>query len=1245
VHLSPVAPSTNFATADDAADFFIASFSAAQAHADATHAAASAPAVHRRAGRHTRGTGAPSRNATYFEEDMTAAIIPAKRSRQKNPPTAGVSEGFSGDSFRGNSSISTSNGSGEGLRGYLSSSSSNNNSGGGGGDFGSEGSRGGGRPESGEDEYVVHRVKPDSASLAALRQRARRRAQIRRDAALAAAAPEDGEEEEEEDDDDEQEGGGGGGGHHRRALLGYSTPPTGDSPGVWDPASPNSEFIKLDVWENDVSVALAPQLNFTMGTKVGTLQFVLTPLLDGDALVRPKYTFMRWTWDAAAGIMMVEAPSPGFNRYSLWLEALTSVGFMTTSDDTAPRAVSMSYERRGISTVLTNVNINVTLTNDRPSLTGIPVGVVYTVGAAPIDVGPVAAIRDDDDTHLRGMHVVISSNYEPFVDFLRIDPAKELDGSIAPTCTFHAHNGTMTMTGHLPKAKYTAALRALQYRSTTENPALPDRRLRFILWDGSMRRSNEDPEDRLLFTDMRIVSRDVAFVITSSSPICTEAGKAEEGRAQSMLLSKPTAPVLCSVSTSDSSEGIVQPNFVVLTESNWNTLDSAINVIGQSDDLDDGNVQFQIEIAVMVTQDQDYAKAMPGLATFTNIDDPLNLVRVNATVSADAATGLLCATSEEGDECPVVLTVSHWHSGYQEFSSIVVTITSLNPAEGKIVAPNGGGQLVLPSVDVAFTEDNWQTPRTVMIRGVDDGRVDPNTRYNITFAAVVHKVGIDGGLPVQPYNLAPSIQLINTDDDVPSIDVKWLNDEPCLETTEQGDYCSFSVQLGAQPLAPVTIDLLVTGVNGVGSSDEGTVTEPTNRRLVFDAASWSDPQWVSVQGLDDSEADGPQVFELHIGPASSSDPNYDAMLVDSFNFTNLDNDVKQLEVMHKGIRLQSMAMWVDETGRSDPFSVQLPADGKAPNSDVTVSVVTADPTEGLVSPAEVVFTPTTYMNPQTITITGVDDEEIDGAARFGVTLTTSSNDVFFDGVEWSFYVRNYDDDGLDLSPRECNTTEAGGSCEISMSLPSWRDAEYERVEVFVNSSNPAEAVTTQRDFVFVQSNWSDLAKFSIVGQDDFVDDGPQLLHFDVRSKLYFKHHAGGNGLGWKWTKPFRVEARNFDDDTASVIVMQAGGVTNEAGTQRASFSVAVTSEPVGTLTVPISSVRPLEGLPSVNMLTFTASNWRTPVTVDVEGQDDYIDDDDQLYDIRIGPAVTEEAAYAGFERNLNFTNLDDITLA
>ena len=49
--------------------------------------------------------------------------------------------------------------------------------------------------------------------------------------------------------------------------------------------------------------------------------------------------------------MVVEAPSPGFNRHSLWYEALTTVGFMTTSDDTTPRVVSMSYERNGISTV------------------------------------------------------------------------------------------------------------------------------------------------------------------------------------------------------------------------------------------------------------------------------------------------------------------------------------------------------------------------------------------------------------------------------------------------------------------------------------------------------------------------------------------------------------------------------------------------------------------------------------------------------------------------------------------------------------------------------------------------------------------------------------------------------------------------------------------------------------------------------------------------------------------------------
>ena len=1191
VHMPRTAPSASFATADDAADFFINSFSAVQAHAKA-HASGVPARDAPRAAAEINGTSL--RNATYYDAGTVGA--------GSSTWVATLRRAFNSSSGAVNSSL---------LPALPRA---------GGSDAGNKGGVG--------DEYVVYHVAPAVGQPGA----------AGGSGAGGSGAGGSGA------------GGSGAGGSGTaraggRRLLGYSSPG-----GAWDVASPNSEYVKLDVRENDPMVALAPGLNLTAGTRVDKLYFDMTPLMAGDALVRPKYTFLTWVWDSAKGRMTVEAPSPGFKRYDLWLEALVSVGFMTTSDDTAPRVVSMAYARSDVTTVLTNVQLNLTLTNDMPSLSGMATGVVYTVRSAPTDVGAAASVLDDDDTHLRGMMVTIGTNYEPGVDVLRIDPAKQ--AALKPVCQWHAVNGTMTMNGYFTKAAYTAALRALQFSSKTDNPALPDRRLRVVLWDGRWQRSTDDLEDARLFTDLRLTSRDVRFVITLPKPACTEAGKAEEGRAQIMLLSKPTAPVLCSVSTSDSTEALVKPNFVVLTESNWNTMDSAISVIGQPDGLDDGNVQFQIEVAVMVTQDQDYAKVMPGLATLTNIDDPLNLVKFNATLAPDAQTGLACKTSEEGKTCSMTVTLSHWHSGYQAFTSIVVTITSRNPGEGKIVAPNGGGLLTYPSGVITFTKDNWQTPQIVDVKGTDDGKVDGDIQYNVSFSAVVYKAGIEAALPIQPYNAAPDIVLVNVDDDVPSIDTAWMNNEVCTKTSEQGDNCRFSVQLGAQPLSVVTVPLKLSA----SAANEGSIKEPManpsgNYELIFDAQSWNVPQWVNVEGLDDSDPDGSKFYQLEVGPATSTDSNYANMAVpvSPLNFENEDNDVSQLEVRHLGVKLKSMVMWVDETGRSDPFTVHIPSTNIAPSSNVVIECVTGDATEGVVSPSALVFTPTNFNTPQAITITGVDDNEIDGTARFSVTLKMTSTDPNFGGppnppIIWAFYVNNYDDDGLDLTPRECNTTEAGGSCPIMMSLPSWRDNIYERVEVSINSSQPLEAESAVKTAVFVQSNWSDLANFTIQGQDDFVDDGPQYLQFNIKSKLFFNHHSGANGKGWKWTKPFQVLVRNDDDDYASVIVTQQGKITSEAGSQKAAFEVRITSEPVGILRLPITSLQPKEGLPSVPELAFNKDNWRTPVTVVVSGVDDNVDDDDQVYFIQIGPAITDELAYAGYKRKLNFTNLDDDVL-
>jgi hypothetical protein len=86
--------------------------------------------------------------------------------------------------------------------------------------------------------------------------------------------------------------------------------------------------------------------------------------------------------------------------------------------------------------------------------------------------------------------------------------------------------------------------------------------------------------------------------------------------------------------------------------------------------------------------------------------------------------------------------------------------------------------------------------------------------------------------------------------------------------------------------------------------------------------------------------------------------------------------------------------------------------------------------------------------------------------------------------------------------------------------------------------------------------------------------------------------------------------------------------TSEAGAQ-ATFTVSLGSAPTANVVVPVSAQQPKEGLITPASLTFTTSNWATPQTVTVKGQDDCTPDGTQQYGVSVGKAVSVDANYIG----------------
>ncbi len=115
-----------------------------------------------------------------------------------------------------------------------------------------------------------------------------------------------------------------------------------------------------------------------------------------------------------------------------------------------------------------------------------------------------------------------------------------------------------------------------------------------------------------------------------------------------------------------------------------------------------------------------------------------------------------------------------------------------------------------------------------------------------------------------------------------------------------------------------------------------------------------------------------------------------------------------------------------EAGGSDSFTIAVDVQ---PSSDVTIGISSSDPGEGTADVTSVVFTPSNWMTPQTVTVTGVDDPSVDGDVAYTiVTAAVMSSDGNYDGLNPDdVAVTNQDNDTATLAIDDVSVIEGTGA--------------------------------------------------------------------------------------------------------------------------------------------------------------------------------------------------------------------------
>jgi len=525
---------------------------------------------------------------------------------------------------------------------------------------------------------------------------------------------------------------------------------------------------------------------------------------------------------------------------------------------------------------------------------------------------------------------------------------------------------------------------------------------------------------------------------------------------------------------------------------------------------------------------------------------------------------------------------------------VTVPLSSSDTSEGTVSA-----SVTLPAGSAGSV--------TVTVTGVNDDIDDGDIVYSITTG---DPTSADAYFNALGAGDVADVSVTNMDDDTRGITV---SPTAGLATTEAGGTATLAVVLNSEPTGAVSI--------GISSDDpsEGTVSPAT---LTFTSSDWSQPQTVTVTGVDDAVDDGDVAYTIVTGTASGGD--YAGLDAPDVGVANTDDDTRGITVS------PTAGLTTTEAGGTATFTVVLNSE---PTGTVTVGVSSNDVSEGTVSPAALTFTTATWSQPQTVTVTGVDDAVDDGDVAYTIVTGTASGGDYAGLNAADVGVTTTDDDtrGITVSPTAgLTTTEAGGTATFAVVLNSEPTG---AVSIGVSSDDPSEGTASPATLTFTTATWSQPQTVTVTGVDDAVDDG------DVAYTIVTGTASGGDYAGLDAPD---VGVANTDDDTRGITVSPTAGLTTTEAGGTATFAVVLNSEPTGAVSIGISSDDPSEGTVSPAALTFTSSDWSQPQTVTVTGVDDAVDDGDVAYTIVTGTASGGD--YAGLNAaDVDVTTTDDDT--
>ena len=632
---------------------------------------------------------------------------------------------------------------------------------------------------------------------------------------------------------------------------------------------------------------------------------------------------------------------------------------------------------------------------------------------------------------------------------------------------------------------------------------------------------------------VRVVDDDLGRAFVRFDPNRVTINEGETGSYTVVLATQPTADVTIPVEVPLGASLAAEPSSLTFTSRNWST-PQTVTVTGLEDD-DQVDSPYIMSYR-SISRDREYSNAATEWSQITVIDDDGPGVRID----------------------PEELTVREGETG----SYAVVLVTQPRADVTIAVAVPEEASVRVEPTSLTFTSQNWSTPQTVTVTALEDDDAAGGTHSidHLAWSRDPDYFGIFIDLI--------SVTVVDNDPAAPGVMIS-----PSQLTVREGEAGSYAVVLATEPAADVTIG--VAAPQGVSVR-----VEPSS--LTFTSRNWSTPQRVTVTEPEDDDAVSEDHTLTHT--AASTDSNYNGVSVAGVAVRVVDDDLGRAFV-----RFDPNRVTINE-GETGSYTVVL---ATQPTADVTIPVEVPLGASLAAEPSSLTFTSRNWSTPQTVTVTGLeDDDQVDSPYIMSYRSISRDREYSNAATEWS-QITVIDDDGpgVRIDPEELTVREGetGSYAVVLVTQP--------RADVTIAVAVPEEASVRVEptSLTFTSRNWSTPQTVTVTALED--DD-------EVSENHTLTHTAASTDPDYNGVSVDGVALTVVDNDTGAPGVMISPSQLTVREGEAGRYAVVLTARPTHAVTVVMEP--PSDGKLSVSpeSLAFSTTDWSTAQTVRVTAHED-----------------------------------------